>query len=232
MHNKSNKHFSYLSSDFNLNRRDQFSSIFYQAREAIINPKINSMLEFGIGRGSTLVLVKHFGVKHTGVDFNEELFKPDHVSTILNYEDNNKYDMVSAFQVLEHNPLFDLKDHLIKMKSLSNKYVFISVPYSGRWMSFNFNFNLFPSKFGSASKSIVFTFPRLFLKKKRPIEEYLKREDKYNPHWWEIGDKGFSKKDFSMLVDSIGLEINKSFHNEFFPYHLFYLLEIKPKKNE
>lgn len=222
----------YLTGDFNLNRGKHFFSIFHQAREAIVNPDISSMLEFGIGRGSTLALVKHFGVKHTGVDFNDELFKPDHVSTILNYEDNIKYDMVSAFQVLEHNPLFELKDHLIKMKSFSNKYVFISVPYSGRWMSFNFDFNLFPSRFGRASKSIVFTFPRLFLKKIRPIEEYLKREDKYNPHWWEIGDKEFSKKDFHILVNSIDLEINKSFHNEFFPYHLFYLLEIKPKKNE
>ena len=87
MQKKSNKHYSYLSGDFNLNRREQFLSIFYQAREAIINPNIISMLEFGIGRGSTLALVKHFGVKHTGVDFNDELFNPDHVSTILNYED-------------------------------------------------------------------------------------------------------------------------------------------------
>lgn len=80
--------------------------------------------------------------------------------------------MVSAFQVLEHNPLFELKDHLIKMKSLSNKYIYISVPYSGRWMSFNFDLNLFPSRFGRGSKSIAFTFPRLFSKKKRPIKQY------------------------------------------------------------
>lgn len=95
---KTNKNFRHLSNDFNLTRKNQFLSIFYQAREAIVNPNISSMLEFGIGRGSTLALIKHFGVKHTGVDFNGELFKPDHISTILNYEDNNKYDMVSAFR--------------------------------------------------------------------------------------------------------------------------------------
>ena len=228
---KTNKNYRHLSSDFNQTRKNQFLSIFYQASEAIVNPNIISMLEFGIGRGSTLALVKHFGVKHTGVDFNDKLFQPDHVSTILDYEDESKYDIVCAFQVLEHNPLPSLKDHLSKMKSLTNKYVFISVPYSGRWMSFNLNFNLFPSRFGRASKSIVFTFPRLFLKKKRPIEEYLKREDKYNPHWWEIGDKGFSKKDFNSLVESLDLSISKSFHNEYFPYHLFYLLEIKTEVN-
>ena len=48
---------------------------------------------------------------------------------------------------------------------------------------------------------------------------------KYNPHWWEVGDKNLSKKDFSNLIKSVDLKIVKSFHNELFPYHLFYLLE-------
>tara|TARA_B110000971_G_C19909688_1_gene453920 strand:+ start:361 stop:564 length:204 start_codon:yes stop_codon:yes gene_type:complete len=61
----------YLIGDFNYNRKIHFLSIFHQASEAIVNPDISSMLEFGIGRRSTLALVKHFGVKHIGVDFNE-----------------------------------------------------------------------------------------------------------------------------------------------------------------
>ena len=89
------------------------------------------MLEFGIGRGCTSAIIKHFKIKHVGVDFNEELF-PDHVSTILNYRDKNKYDIVCAFQVLEHNPLESVKSNLKKMMNLSNKYVYISVPYNCR----------------------------------------------------------------------------------------------------
>lgn len=32
-------------------------------------------------------------------DFNDELFKSDHVSTILNYNNKDKYYTVSAFKV-------------------------------------------------------------------------------------------------------------------------------------
>ena len=71
---------------------------------------------------------------------------------------------------------------------------------------------------------IVIHMARIF-KKIRPTEKYKKRVDKYNPHWWEVGDKKLSKVDFNKIINSLGLKINKTFHNEFFPYRLFYLLE-------
>ena len=221
---KYSKWYKYYSNDFKLERKNQFISIFYQAREAIINPNINSMLEFGIGRGCTSAIIKHFKIKHVGVDFNEELFFPDHVSTILNYRDKKKYDIVCAFQVLEHNPLESIKSNLKKMMNLSNKYVYVSVPYSGRYISLNIKLNLFPGKFGYFNKQLNLNWGRLF-KKVRPVEEYKKRIDKYNPHWWEVGDKNFTKGDFKKIISSLDMKIEKSFHNEFFPYHLFYLLK-------
>ena len=136
----------------------------------------------------------------------------------------NKFDLVCAFQVLEHNPIETIKEHLTKMKSLSSKYVFISVPYSGRWFTLNLEMNFMPTKLGRWQKNIMVTWPRI-LKKVRPIEKYRQREDKYNPHWWEVGDKNLSKKEFSVLIESSGLKIVKSFHNEFLPYHLIYLLK-------
>ncbi len=222
--NKSSKWYKYISNDFLPHRKDQFLSILYQASEAIINPEVKSMLEFGIGRGSTLALVKHFGIFHRGVDFNNDLFSPDCVSTILDYKDSKKYDIVCAFQVLEHNPKETIVMHLKKMKKLSKKYIYISVPYSGRWISINFNLNIFPGRWGFLKRNYNLNWNRI-IKKVRPIHEYNKREDKYNPHWWEVGDKNLSKKDFSNLIKSVDLKIVKSFHNELFPYHLFYLLE-------
>lgn len=218
--------YKYISNDFLSHRKEQFLSIAYQASEAILNPEVRSVLEFGIGRGSTLALVKHFGIHHKGVDFNDQLFTPDTVSTIINYKDSEKYDLVCAFQVLEHNPKETIVEHLEKMKEFSNKYIYISVPFSGRWISINININLFPRR--SFKKNININWQRVF-KKVRPIEEYMKREDKdkYNPHWWEVGDKNLTKNDFKKLVNSLDLKIIKSFHNELFPYHLFYLMEIK-----
>ena len=63
---KYSKWYKYYSNDFKLERKNQFISIFYQAREAIINPNINSMLEFGIGRGCTSAIIKHFKIKPSG----------------------------------------------------------------------------------------------------------------------------------------------------------------------
>ena len=104
---------------------------FYQAKEAIINPEIKTMLEFGTGRNLTKAMVEHYGISHKSVDFDNKKYIPDEVSTIMDFKDNKKYDIVAAFQVLEHNPLNTLEQHLLKMKSLTKKYIYISVPYSG-----------------------------------------------------------------------------------------------------
>ena len=68
------------------------------------------------------------------------------------------------------------------MKSLSNKYVYISIPYSGRWFSLNLEMNFMPTKLGRWKKTFLLTWPRL-IRKTRQIEKYRLREDKYNPHW-------------------------------------------------
>lgn len=210
--------------DFLNSRKPQFLSIFYQGQELIRNNSIKKVLEFGGGNNSLKALITNYNKTHLGVDFDDVHFNPDIVSTILDFQTDETFDVVCAFQVLEHNPKETIKKNIKKMASLSNKYVFISVPYSGRWLSINFNFNFMPTKFGRWNKTLLFTWPRI-LKKVRPLEKYKKRKDKYNPHWWEVGDKELSKKKFNEIINSTGLKISKSFHNEFFPYHIFYLLE-------
>lgn len=223
MFNRQKENYNYFLYDFYPNNKQKFFSIYYQSSIPLLLSDINSLLEFGIGRGSTVVLQKHYGLNCKTVDFNP-IFIPDETSTILDYESNLKFDIVSAFQVLEHNPLNEIEAHLKKMAELSKKYVYISVPYSGRWISFNLEMNFMPTKFGRFRKNLIITWPRIF-KKTRPIEEYKKRKDKYNPHWWEVGDKNVSKKIFQNIINQAGLKINKTFHNEYFPYHIFYLLE-------
>tara|TARA_X000000950_G_scaffold280527_1_gene375338 strand:+ start:968 stop:1645 length:678 start_codon:yes stop_codon:yes gene_type:complete len=224
MKDKNSEWYKYFSNDFREHRKLQFFSIFYQAREPIINPNVSSMLEFGTGRNLTKAIVEHYGIVHKSVDFDNKKYSPDEVATIAGYRDKKKYDMVAAFQVLEHNPLEDLEYNLLKMKSHSKKYIYISLPYSGRWFSFSIFINLLPKI--SFKNNFFIVFQRFF-KKIRPINDYKQRIDKYSPHWWEIGDKNFSKKKFQKLLNKIDLKLVKSYHNEFFPYHLFYLLEIK-----
>ena len=193
LEDKSSSWYDYYSADFNDNRKVQFKSIWYQVKDIIRNRSIKSVLEFGTGRNVSKAIIEHFNINHHSVDFDNKRFIPDEISTILEYKTNRRYDIVCAFQVLEHNPIETIKNHLIKMTSLSKKYVFISVPYSGRWISINMEMNFMPSRFGRWKKTILITWPRIF-KKTRPIEKYKLRKDKYNPHWWEVGDKNLSKK--------------------------------------
>ena len=107
------------------------------------------------------------------------------------------------------------------MAQISNKYVYISLPYSGRWFSVNFSVNL-PKINHSFIKT--FTFDRLF-PKKRPIDQYRKSDTPYAHHWFEVGDKEFKKKDLEKYAEEAGLKITETKHSHAFPYHIFILME-------
>lgn len=128
---KQSEFYNCYSMTFHDHRFFEWSSVWMQAKEPICLEDVHSVLEFGTGRNVTKALVEHHGIKHTSVDFNEELFMPDVVETIESYESDEKHDMVCAFQVLEHGPKEELVTRLKKFKRLSNKYVYISVPCSG-----------------------------------------------------------------------------------------------------
>ena len=76
------------------------------------------------------------------------------------------------------------------------------------------------------SRSFVktFAFDRLF-PKKRPIESYRQSKTPYSHHWFEVGDKGFKKKDLEHLAREAGLKITEMKHSHSFPYHIFLLME-------
>lgn len=210
---------SFWREDFHDSRALQWISVWHQAREALLKDDVASVLEIGLGRGINKALLEHFGLRHVGVDVQPQ-FEPDHLSTLDTFQTDERFDLVCAFQMLEHNPVETLPDHLRRMASFSNKYVYISVPYSGRWISVNLNVNWWRWAF---TRNWSWYFNRAE-PKVRPLEEYRKRPDKHNPHWWEVGDRDFSKERMREVVAESGLRIEKEFHNDYFPYHLFYLL--------
>lgn len=220
---KNSKEYIDFSNNFREHRFFQWSSLWYQAKEPICRPDVHSVLEFGGGRNVTKALIEHFGIRHVDVDFNDKRYSPDIVSTIADFETDERFDMVCCFQALEHNPVEELPVYLKKFKTLSKRYVYISVPYSERWISIILNFNV--KKWLSFDKVRLFTFGKT--KKRNPdIAAYKKLENKHSPHWWEVGDKNFSKKDMRRVISESGLRILNEHHNPMFPYHLFYLLEI------
>lgn len=221
-HPKNSDQYRYMANDFAAHRFFHWHSVWYQARAPINHPSVNSVLEFGPGRAVTKALVEHFGIRHVGVDINADLYAPDVHSTIADFATDDRFDLVCAFEVLEHNPLEELEANLRKLASFSTRYVFVSLPFSGRWVALSLNVNL----------------PRLNLEKRwaftrervrgitRPTATFRASSDPYRHHWWEIGDKNISKRTMRGLVSHVGLEIEEEFHNAMFPYHLFYLLRV------
>ena len=218
---KSSSEYAQLANDFGAHRFFHWPSVWYQAGVPIIDESVGSVLEFGPGRGVSKALMEHFGIRHIGVDVNP-FYAPDVLSTISEYSTEERFDLVCAFEVLEHNPLEELKPNLEKFASLSKRYVFISVPFSGRWVSLTVSVNL--PRLNVQKKLALIRERRR--KVKRPVETFRNSSDPFRHHWWEVGDKEISKRAMRGLISSCGLRVDSEFHSPLFPHHLFYLLSL------
>jgi len=218
---KQSDSFQHLTSDTSAKRLPHWESIFHQAHIPTYLPDVQSVLEFGPGRGLTGAILKHYGLDYSSVDVVDFGAKPDFLSSIKDFSAPRSYDLVCAFQALEHNPPEDFVPHLKKMASVSNKYVYISLPYHGRWLHCNLAINL-PKILKSISFGVQ--WPRVF-QKARPIEKYRQSENPYRHHWFEVGEKGYSKKDMVQFAKDANLKVIKDFHSKTFPYHYFLLME-------
>ena len=211
---------------FQEDRKKQWASVFYQISE-IANLNISSILEVGGGTNLNRHIFQYLdkNIDYKVCDVKED-YKPDYLCDFQKLELDGQFDLVCAFQILEHNPLENLENILVKMRSLSKKFVLISVPFNGQVLGININFRLFGRAFYFSktfiSKSI--TTKKTDIKK---IEDRVKQnpEEKYEPHYWEIGRKEMSKLRFNSYLKKLNFKIVKEYHNEIFPYHLFYLLE-------
>ncbi len=217
---KSSEDYNKLTNDVRPKREKHWLSIFYQLTVPACLEDVYSVLEFGPGRGFLGAALKHYGIKYCSADVADHGAKPDFLCDVMSFPEDKKFDLVCAFQTLEHNPPETFLPHLKKMASVSNKYVYISLPYFGRWLSFNFSINL-PKINRDFTK--VFTFDRGSLN--RPVEEYKKSENPYRHHYFEVGDKGFKKKDLVIYAKQAGLKITEMKHSHSFPYHIFILME-------
>lgn len=210
-----------LINDVRPHRLQEWESVFHQAQIPATLPDVHSVLEFGPGRGLLGAMLKHYGIDYKSADVADFGARPDFMDSIQSFAQPGTYDLVCAFQALEHNPPEEFVPHLEKMASLSNKYVYISLPYNRRWLSAQIAINL-----PKINKwfHLGLNFPRLF-EKPRPLDQYRKSENPYRHHWFEVGEKGFSEKDIEKMGESIRLKTVKSFSVKSFPYHYFILFE-------
>ena len=170
-----------------------------------LNP--NRVLEIGPGPGIFKATSSLFGVIVETLDIDPDL-SPDHIASALYmpFKDNS-FDVVCAFQMLEHVP-YDKSLMIFKeMTRVAKKGVVISLPDANRLLPVV----AYLPKFGPTPLSIP--FPRLWLKKHHFDGE----------HYWEVNKFGYSLRKVKSDFINIGWSLKRTFRVHENPYHRFFV---------
>lgn len=165
----------------------RWNSVWHQLDEIIkLNP--GNVLEIGPGPGIFKNVAGIFGVNVETLDMDPEL-KPDHVGSVTNLPfADGAFDVICAFQVLEHLPYEESMKAFREISRVSGKYVVISLPDVKPVWHYQFHI----PKYGKYN----FSIPRPF---------FRSPENKYDrEHYWEINKRGFPLsrivQDFSSII--------------------------------
>lgn len=191
------------------NNPERFSSYFSQIK-IVTDQSPKNILEIGVGNKIVSGYLKNAGFKITTCDLDKTL-NPDVVADIraMPFGDE-EFDLVTAFEVLEHLPFSDVEFVLKELNRISSAKVIISIPYV--------TFAIY-GKF----KFLPFLHPLSFMFR---ICEYFWHKHKFNgQHYWEMGTSGYGRKKIRKLIKDCGFEIKKELTPELNPYHYFFILE-------
>lgn len=215
-----------------------YSSQILQIKTIMKLNNIFSVLEVGPGRNITRpVLTYYYDYKCIDVQIDN---KPDILGNIedLNIKKyENKFDIVCSFQMLEHRPYNDFISIIKKFILMSNKYIFISLPYHIEWFNIEVSIPTW-SNWKKISKiayflkydfKLGFKIPYLNKKNREYSLKYIKKNP-YGVHYWEINRGKYTLSKIIKDLELLDLKIIKKFHNKKFPYHYFILMEKTTKK--
>ena len=191
---------------------DRFISYFYQV-DLVKSIAAKSLLEIGVGNRTVSNYLKEHGYSLTTCDIDPDL-APDYVADIrsLPFEDNS-FDAVLAYEVLEHIPWEEVPAALKELQRVSKKYVLLSVPYSCAAFELTVYFPLIKRLLNKPFVDLIFLrLPYFFRKMKFDGE-----------HYWEMGKKGFSLRAVRNLLKQ-HFTILKEVRPILKPIHYFFVL--------
>jgi len=196
---------------------------YYQYR-LVASTGCRHILEVGKGTGVFEAILKQFNYNVTTADNNPDT-APDYLCDVRRLPfGNGVYDVVCAYEVLEHIPFSDFKTALCEMSRVSKRYLAISLPYASIYLSLAIMppqavvlkkfYGTLGIKLGEPIK-LNLTFPLFFLGTRLMHKE----------HCWEMGRGEYSTKRIAKTIEEAGLKIVKKEGRVLLPYHVFYLLE-------
>ena len=181
---------------------ERWNSVHYQISE-VMNLKPKTVLEIGPGTGVFKSELERNQISCTTLDIAEDT-KPDVVGSVTKIPlEDNSFDVVCAFQVLEHIPFELFPTALSEMMRVAERAIVISLPHFGPNIKFMCKF---PG------------LPKLQWAKKVP---YPKPHEFDGQHYWEIGKKGYGYKKVKRILEGAGevtrdyIPFENSFHHFF-----------------
>jgi len=187
---------------------------YWHQLDEIIKCNPTSVLEIGVGSGILKALCVNFGIEIKTVDIDQDL-KPDSVASVLDLPfDDNSFDLVVCFQVLEHIRYEEFTKALLELYRVARRYVILSLPDARKVWSYQF----YLPKIGS----FYFHIPR------PKIGEYVHKFD--GQHYWEINKKGYSLNRIIFDINKVGFILEKSYRVNENPYHRFFIMRTSKGK--
>ena len=185
-------------------------SCYYTQIKKTIELKPKRILEIGPGDGVYGWYMQKNGIAYRTVDHADDIesdYKAELGSEKLPVEDNS-YDFISAFQVLEHIEFEKIPEVLKELRRVSSKYVFLDIPQYGFHLNLAFKIPLLP-------------YLQFHAVLPRPAKHTF---DGF--HYWEIGKRGFARSKVRKLIEKEFkiLEEFSIFQN---PKERYYILEVK-----
>ncbi|MDE2213310.1 MAG: class I SAM-dependent methyltransferase [Patescibacteria group bacterium] len=185
----------------------RFVSYYYQLRE-VLRRTPDSVLEIGVGDGVFGSFIKNnTSIVYRSVDIAEDLH-PDIIASITTLPiANRSFDIVCAFEVLEHLPFNEFDRALDELCRVARRYVVISLPHFGPMLSMSLKIPFLPQT------RLAYKLP------------YLKTHTFNGEHYWEIGKKRYSISRIRERLRAHGPIVRDfiPFNSE---YHHFFVLEV------
>ncbi|MFA6171556.1 MAG: class I SAM-dependent methyltransferase [Patescibacteria group bacterium] len=188
---------------------NRWASYWHQIN-SVLGCRAEKVLEIGIGdRVLANYLKSNTSIDYHSVDVSPDLC-PDIVNSIDDLKDieDNFFDVVCAFEVLEHLPYEKFNKALGELYRVSSRHVILSLPHWGRHFSFDFRLPFI--------KRIRWQIKLQIFGKKHKFDGH---------HFWELGKRGYSLKRVKSELVKAGFKIEKDYIAFESPYHHFFILK-------
>lgn len=187
--------------------KQRWASMWHQLDE-VLRLAPERILEIGPGVGVFKSMASLFGVRVETLDIDPEL-KPDYVASVFRmpFEDG-AFDVVCAFQMLEHLPFDRSLLAFGEMGRVASRAIVISLPDAAtRWPM-----SIYVPKIGS----VRFSVPRPRIRNRRHVFD--------GEHYWEINKSGYAlRKVIKSLEEQGPLRLSNTFRVHENMYHRFFI---------